>query len=314
MIMNQIKIKTESILIKFSNVNYIKSFLLMALVFTFFNCSYNETQTVAKLNNIVMQDEFSTDGSLDSNLWNFDIGTGTNGWGNNELQYYTDRPENATIQNGILVITAKQESFNGSSYTSARIQTKDKFEQAYGRFEARIKLPSGQGIWPAFWLLGENCCEETKFVCPDGSTDLSTCIGQEEEICIAPANGVIWPQCGEIDIMEYRGQEPTKIHGSIHGPGYSGANPITKSYTLENDRFDTGFHVFGIEWSPEYINYYVGLVALHYRLHISDKDLSKYIKMHIDEGLSLFNEELTSNSNLDGFEFLVGKIGDNKLT
>ncbi|MCJ7757177.1 MAG: glycoside hydrolase family 16 protein, partial [Gillisia sp.] len=150
------------------------------------------------------------------------------GWGNNELEYYTNRTENVTVQNGILIITAKEESFEGSSFTSARISTKGKFEQAYGRFEARIRLPYGQGIWPAFWLLGADC---------------------------GPA--VVWPQCGEIDIMEYRGQEPTTIHGSVHGNGFSGGEAVTKSYSLENDRFDTGFHIFGIEWAPEYINYYV---------------------------------------------------------
>lgn len=120
-----------------------------------------------------------------------------------------------------------KESFEGSSYTSARILTKGKFEQTYGRVEARIRLPYGQGIWPAFWMLG---------------ADIDT----------NP-----WPAAGEIDIMEFRGQNPTTILGSIHGPGYSGGEAISKSYTLVNDRFDTGFHVFGIEWGPEYVNYYV---------------------------------------------------------
>jgi beta-glucanase (GH16 family) len=143
------------------------------------------------------------------------------------LQYYTDRTENVTVQNGVLLITARKESFNGSSYTSARLLTKGKFEQAYGRYEARIRVPYGQGIWPAFWLLGAN------------------------------SDTVLWPQCGEIDIMEYRGQNPTTILGTVHGPGYSGGNSISKSYNLLNDRFDTGFHVYGIEWGPEYINFYV---------------------------------------------------------
>jgi beta-glucanase (GH16 family) len=109
--------------------------------------------------------------------------------------------------------------------------TRGKFEQAYGRFEARIRVPEGSGLWPAFWLLGADCEQ------------------------------VGWPLCGEIDIMEYRRQEPTSVSGSIHGPGYSGETvpqgQITKSYDLENDRFDAGFHIFGIEWGPDYINYYV---------------------------------------------------------
>lgn len=205
----------------------IKAFALMCLFFVAVSCSTDETQVVANFNELVMSDEFTVNGTPDSAIWGYEIGTGENGWGNNELQYYTNRTENVTVQNGVLIITAKKEALNGAAYTSARITSKGKFEQAYGRFEARIKLPSGQGIWPAFWLLGSNCDQ------------------------------VDWPQCGEIDIMEFRGQEPTKIHGTVHGPGYSGAGGITKSYTLENDRFDTGFHVFGIEWTPEYINYYV---------------------------------------------------------
>jgi beta-glucanase (GH16 family) len=174
-----------------------------------------------------MQDEFSTDGALNSTIWDFNIGTGNNGWGNNELQYYTDRKENAVVQNGVLIMTAKKEDYNGSGYTSARILTKTKFEQAYGRYEARIRLPYGQGIWPAFWLLGADIDE------------------------------VGWPQCGEIDIMENRGQEPTLINGTVHGPGYSAGESIGKSYELLNNRFDTSFHIFGIEWGPEYINFYV---------------------------------------------------------
>jgi len=200
---------------------------IVVLFLTTTNCSTDETQIVANFTELVMQDEFNTDGAPNSALWNYDIGNGVNGWGNNELEYYTDRTENVKVENGYLLITAKEEQFNGSSYTSAKLTTKGLFEQAYGRFEARIRLPYGQGMWPAFWLLGANCDE------------------------------VIWPQCGEIDIMEYRGQEPTTIHGTVHGPGYSAGDAITKSYTLENDRFDTGFHVFGIEWTSEYINYYV---------------------------------------------------------
>jgi beta-glucanase (GH16 family) len=204
----------------------------IALIFVILGCSNDETQTVANFNELVMQDEFDIDGNIDSALWSFDIGNGEGtdagpGWGNNELQYYTDRKENITVQNGVLIITAKKESYEGASYTSARILTKGKFEQAYGRFEARMRLPYGQGMWPAFWLLGENIDE------------------------------VKWPNCGEIDIMENRGQEPSITNGTVHGPGYSGGLAITKRYDLVNDRLDTGFHVFGIEWGPKYINFYV---------------------------------------------------------
>ena len=212
-----------------SNLAY--CFLLVGTLIIFTGCDTDETQTVTTLNNLVMQDEFSTNGALNTSIWNFDIGNGADqgipGWGNNELQYYTDRPENVTIENGALKITAIKESFEGSGYTSARITTKDKFELQYGRFEARIQLPWGQGLWPAFWMLGANSDE------------------------------VIWPDCGEIDIMENRGSEPTLINGTVHGPGYSAGESITKSYDLLNDRFDTGFHIFGIEWGPSYINFYV---------------------------------------------------------
>ncbi|MCL4126556.1 UNVERIFIED_CONTAM: hypothetical protein GTU68_037040 [Idotea baltica] len=176
-----------------------------------------------------MQDEFDADGAPNPAMWTYDIGTGSNGWGNNELQYYTDRPENIVVQDGMLQITALQEAFSGSAYTSARIKTQGIVKQTYGRFEARIQLPWGQGLWPAFWMLvfGANIDE------------------------------VGWPQCGEIDIMEYRGQQPTNLLGSVHGPGYSGGESVGKNYKLPNDRFDTGFHIFGIEWGPEYINFYV---------------------------------------------------------
>ncbi|AUP79421.1 glycoside hydrolase family 16 protein [Flavivirga eckloniae] len=206
-------------------------FLMSFLMISFFvisSCETDETQTVATFTELVMADEFDTDGAPNSTIWGFDIGTGQNGWGNNELQYYTDRSENVTVQNGVLIITAKEEAFNGASYTSARLLTKGKFEQTYGRFEARIRLPYGKGLWPAFWLLGDD------------------------------SNGTeVWPQIGEIDIMEYVGSEPTIMFGTVHGPGYSGGQSIGKPYQLENDRFDTGFHIFGIEWGPDYINYYV---------------------------------------------------------
>ncbi|BAO75024.1 endo-1,4-beta-xylanase A precursor [Winogradskyella sp. PG-2] len=179
-----------------------------------------------------MSDEFSTTGALDLTKWSYEIGNGEAqgipGWGNNELQYYTDRLENVVVEDGMLKIRALQEDFEGLGYTSGRILTQGKFQQKYGRFEARIKLPWGQGLWPAFWMLGDD---------NDGA--------------------VAWPQRGEIDIMENRGQEPTLINGSVHGPGYSGAQAITKAYELDSDRFDTGFHVFGIEWGENYINYYV---------------------------------------------------------
>jgi beta-glucanase (GH16 family) len=202
-------------------------FAIMVLCLVVISCSSDENQTVTNFDQLIMQDEFNMDGAPDNELWNYDIGRGQDGWGNFELQYYTDRPENIVIEDGMLKITAIQEQYEGASYTSSRITTKGKFEKKYGRFETRIQLPWGQGLWPAFWLLGSNI------------------------------DDVSWPNCGEIDIMEYRGQNPTVMLGTVHGPGYSGGQSIGKLYELVNDRFDTGFHVIGIEWGTDYINFYV---------------------------------------------------------
>lgn len=207
------------------NSKFIYSIVCLAVFFLITNCDTDETQTVTTFDNLTWEDEFDVDGAPNSENWDYNIGG--DGWGNNELQYYTDRTENVKVEDGMLHITALQEDFEGSGYTSARMITKGKFEQTYGRYEARIKLPWGQGVWPAFWLLG---------------ADIDT--NQ-------------WPNCGEIDIMENRGQEPTLINGSVHGPGYSGANAITKPYELVGDRFDTDFHIFGIEWGSDYVNFYV---------------------------------------------------------
>lgn len=207
-------------------LKFIKWFLPVFMVVVF-GCETDDEQTVSRFTELTLSEEFDTDGAPNSSIWGYDIGTGENGWGNQELQYYTDRAENVQVRNGVLLITAQKEDFEGSQYTSARLVTKDKFEQQYGRFEARIRLPYGQGIWPAFWMLGADIDENP------------------------------WPGAGEIDIMEYRGQNPTVLIGTVHGPGYSGGESISKEYTLPNDRFDTGFHIFGIEWGPEYINFYV---------------------------------------------------------
>jgi beta-glucanase (GH16 family) len=179
---------------------------------------------------LVWEDNFDgISGELpNSNYWTFDIGTGENGWGNQELQYYTNRPQNVSLDGqGNLVITAIQEGFQGSAYTSARIKTQGLQQQTYGRFEARLKTPFSQGLWPAFWMLGADIEE------------------------------VGWPQTGEIDIMELRGQQPRTIAGSIHGPGYSAGQAISDSFTLLEARFDTKFHVFAVEWGPGFIDFFV---------------------------------------------------------
>lgn len=218
------------------NVNLIiLSSLLLFVGLGFSACEEENDLDTRREYTLVWQDEFDgPDGQgVDPANWSFDIGNGCDadagcGWGNAELQYYTDRPDNISLDGqGNLAITARRENFGGAAYTSARITTKDKFDQQYGRFEARIKMPWGPGLWPAFWMLGANI-------------DL-----------------VEWPQCGEIDIVEYRGQEPNLVHGSVHGPGYSGGNSVTKLFGFENDRFDTDFHVFAVEWGEDYIDYLV---------------------------------------------------------
>lgn len=180
---------------------------------------------------LMWSDEFNgPDGSApDATKWA--IQTGGNGWGNHELEYYTARPQNVRVKGGNLVITAIKEDYTGSDgvtqhYTSARMQTKGVFSQQYGRFEARIKLPRGQGMWPAFWLLGNN---------------------------IDTAG---WPACGEIDIMENIGREPGTNHGSLHGPGYAPGN-LNASYTLPGGALGDGFHLYAVEWDTQQVRFYV---------------------------------------------------------
>ncbi len=182
---------------------------------------------------LVWSDEFDGPaGQLpDAAKWRFDTGTD---WGNLQLEWDTNRAENCSLDGqGNLVITAREEAYESAAYTSARIKTKNLFERAHGRFEARIDLPVGRGIWPAFWLLGNDI------------------------------DRVGWPRCGEIDIMEYRGQYPATVVGTIHGPGYSGGNPVTRSYTLPQGTFDTGFHVYAIDWDETAITWSVDGYVYH---------------------------------------------------
>lgn len=212
---------------KISAIGNITILTIMTILFN--GCTSDDKQSVDSKNwQLSWSDEFDgAAGTLpDASKWTFDIGN--NGWGNQELQYYTNRAENVSLDgNGNLVITAKRENYQGSQFTSARIKTKDLFSQTYGRFEARLITPYGQGIWPAFWMLGAN------------------------------SDTVTWPFCGEIDIMELRGQKPSIVNGSLHGPGYSGANAITDSYALKNNRFDTDYHIFAVEWDANKIDFFV---------------------------------------------------------
>jgi beta-glucanase (GH16 family) len=149
------------------------------------------------------------------------------------MQFYTARRENVRVADGRLIIEARKEPFENRGYTSARIKTAGLMERQYGRFEARIKLPRGQGIWPAFWMLGAD-------------------IGKAG-----------WPRSGEIDIMENIGKEPGIVHGTLHGPGYSGDKSIGKPSALDAGAYADDFHVYAVEWEPKEIRWYRDNVLYH---------------------------------------------------
>ena len=208
--------------------------LVLMLLLSWIGAAFSRAQQAATPPGYVLtwSDEFNgPDGSLpDPKKWVIETGGG--GWGNNELETYTNRTQNVHLQNENLVITAIKETFTGADgiarpYTSARLKTAKLFEQKYGRFEARIKIPQGQGIWPAFWMLGNDI------------------------------DSVGWPTCGEIDIMENIGKEPGMVHGTIHGPGYSGGKGPSAAYSLPAGKFADDYHVFAVEWEPAAIRFYV---------------------------------------------------------
>lgn len=181
---------------------------------------------------LIWQDEF--DGtSLNTEYWNYEIGTGSNGWGNNELQYY--REENTSLLEGHLVIEAKEESFGGRNYTSSRLTTQDKFDFQYGRVDIRAALPQGQGIWPALWMLGSNF------------------------------RSVGWPSCGEIDIMEMIGGGTSRddtSYGTAHWE-QNGHASFGGNTTLSSGIYYDEFHVFSIEWDSQRISWFVDDKQFH---------------------------------------------------
>lgn len=178
---------------------------------------------------LVWADEFDGE-EINPDNWGYDIGGW--GWGNGEAQYYTDRTENAWVQNGLLVIKADQERYENSYYTSARLVTQDLQEFQYGRIEARIKVPEGIGLWPAFWMLGADFDRN-----PDDPFDSN------------------WPHVGEIDIMEYVGREPDLIMGTVHGPGYAGATALGK-WNRQDYPIADEFHTYAIEWDVDGIRWF----------------------------------------------------------
>ena len=194
---------------------------------------------------LVWDEEFSG-AALDPTEWNYEIGNGQQGWGNNELEYYTNSTNNAFVSNGNLIIEARKESINGFNYSSARLTTQNKKAFMYGRVDIRAKLPRGQGVWPALWMLGSNI------------------------------NSVGWPASGEIDMMENLGQDSSKVYGTLH----YGATPAThaskgNSYTSNSPNFSNQFHVFSMDWQQDSVKLYVDN-RLYLAVNKSDVSPSPY--------------------------------------
>ncbi|MBP2284571.1 hypothetical protein H4V97_002889 [Flavobacterium sp. CG_23.5] len=171
-------------------------------------------------------DEFNVDGAPDPAKWGYDLGAG--GWGNGEAQTFTSASDNVIVAGGNLKITAKKA---GTGYTSARLKSEGKYKFTYGKVEVRAKLPSGGGTWPAIWMLGSDYATNT------------------------------WPGCGEIDIMEHKGNEPNVIYGTLHYPNHSGGNGNGSTKTITNA--STEFHVYKTIWSPASVKIYVDDVLFH---------------------------------------------------
>ncbi len=181
------------------------------------------TITVYVTTIIIWSDEFDANGAPNSSKWGYDLGAG--GWGNNESQYYTNRSDNVFVENGVLKIIIKKESYLGSNYTSARLLSKGKYSFKYGKVEIRAKLPSGGGTWPALWMLGDN---------------------------IGTAG---WPACGEIDIMEHLGNSLNKIFGTLHYTGHSGGSGDSSNTIISNA--STEFHIYTLDWRADSIKFYI---------------------------------------------------------
>lgn len=190
---------------------------------------------------LVWSDEFNGQ-AIKSTNWTFEIGN--SGWGNNELENYTERIENAFVSHGNLIIEARAEVFGGSNYTSARMITRAKKSFKYGRIDIRAKLPTGQGIWPALWMLGSN-------------------IGT-----------VGWPACGEIDIMELIGKSPNKVYGTLHwGASVASHQSSGNNYTLSSGIFNDQFHVFSMVWDANQIQLFVDDNPAYFTKNINDNAL-----------------------------------------
>ena len=212
----------------------IQRILITGCIFLMFG---NHVYGQYKFKKLVWFDEFNSAGLPDSTKWSFDIGNGCPaicGWGNNELQYYTgNRTENARSENGNLIIEVRKENYESSKYTSARLVSKNKGDWRYGRIEARAKLPSGTGLWPAIWML------PTK----------------------AQYGG--WPHSGEIDIMENVGYWPDSVLSSIHTGAYNGMINTQKTKGVNRKDLSKAFHVYAAEWTADSISFFIDGIPYH---------------------------------------------------
>lgn len=212
----------------------INKVIIFLLILLSISCTGQSTESEAKKEGeipgwtLIWSDEFDKDGLPDVRKWSYDVGD--NGWGNQELQYYSSyRSENSRVENGKLIIEARRDFFNGKEYTSARLVTKSKGDWTYGRFEIRAKLPTGKGTWPAIWMLPS---------------------------VWSLGNGG-WPDNGEIDIMEHVGYNPNVIHASIHCNKYVHTNGTQKTATQNVSDATTAFHNYILEWNENEIRAYV---------------------------------------------------------
>ena len=211
-----------------------KHLLLIFIALAFMQCEPRKTtkETISdQPYELVWADEFDKDGLPNQEKWSYSVGDGCPnlcGWGNDEKQYYTEnRLENARVENGNLIIETRKESFGESKYSSAKLISKGKGDFKYGKIEARAKLPSGRGIWPAIWMIPS----KNKY-------------GK-------------WPKSGEIDIMEYVGFNPDSIHGTVHTEAYNHMHGTQKGGALLGNDYESEFHVYGIEWTAESIDFLV---------------------------------------------------------
>ena len=191
--------------------------------------TFQITVTSNAVPSLFWSEEFNVNGAPDPAKWGYDLGAG--GWGNAELEYYTNRTDNAIVQDGVLKIKAMKENYSGSAYTSARLLSKGKLDFTYGKVEIRAKIPAGVGTWPAIWMLGSNIDQAG------------------------------WPACGEIDIMEHVGKTLNTIYGTLHYPGRSGGNADGSTKVIANAT--TEFHIYTLDWTVAAIKIYADNILVH---------------------------------------------------